>query len=561
MRNGKALLAAAILIAAVPQIRAQVLSPPEILDPAMRALQEKHFPELKIAAVDITAHNYPYRFYLSRTLDLTEKQELATDQRSIRFAQFKGRTVLQVTGNYFAAYSDQTLDRKQRFQRTYLDVMLPILRATSRVIQAEPEATAIAIEVSHHVRKQVMGNGMERPENLVLIVPREDVGKLAAASGIDDAVVTLSQCNVFVDGEPFAFWGEGTPEKAVVATQVAAPRAEPAIELQHAVAPLNPPAPAAAAPPPPVRDLSAEALRQTQASCQSLLDRIVHELDAQAHFVSYAPPTLIAFRNASYLQLSITTTLAPSDSGSQYRIAALAFDQHVSHLIRPTVALFEDAPRVRWHRFQLYRPHIRAECRLGDNAVGRVLFPYRGAAPLRKVRHHRPAVNQCRLRADQRRTRRFRTPERGIRPAAMIPIAGRWLQRYAVLLAVASLFAIITGTAFTTNEERPLYSLGQSHLAISVFTGILTIGLVVWLSLADKRAWIRGLAWMALAILIVETLLGFIAVPQPPAIRFSHALLAQLFFAITAAIAVFTGLRWRSFPSSPLAVHHCGYWR
>ena len=331
MRNGKALLAAAILIAAVPQVRSQVLSPQEILDPAVRTLQEKHFPELKISAVDITAHNYPYRFYLSRTLDLTEKQELATDQRSIRFAQFKGRTVLQVTGNYFAAYSDQTLDRKQRFQRTYLDVMLPILRATSRVIQAEPEATAIAIEVSHHVRKQVMGNGMERPENLVLIVPREDVGKLAASSGIDDAVVTLSQCNVFVDGEPFAFWGEGTPEKAVVATQVAAP-------------PPNPPAPAAVAPPPPVRDLSAEALRQTQASCQSLLDRIAHELDAQAHFVSYAPPTLIAFRNASYLQLSITTTLAPSDSGSQYRIAALAFDQHVSHLIRPTVALFETPP-------------------------------------------------------------------------------------------------------------------------------------------------------------------------------------------------------------------------
>ena len=130
----------------------------------------------------------------------------------------------------------------------------------------------------------------------------------------------------------------------------------------------------------------------------------------------------------------------------------------------------------------------------------------------------------------------------------MIPIGGRWLQRYAVLLAVASLFAIITGTAFTTNEERPLYSLGQSHLTISVFTGILTIGLLIWLSLADQRAWIRGLAWMALAILIVETLLGFIAVPQPPAIRFSHALLAQLFFAITAAIAVFTSPGVAQFP-------------
>ena len=43
--------------------------------------------------------------------------------------------------------------------------------------------TAFAIEVSHHVRKQVMGIGMERPENLVLIVPREAAGKLAGKQG------------------------------------------------------------------------------------------------------------------------------------------------------------------------------------------------------------------------------------------------------------------------------------------------------------------------------------------------------------------------------------------
>jgi hypothetical protein len=42
--------------------------------------------------------------------------------------------------------------------------------------------------------------------------------------------------------------------------------------------------------------------------------------------------------------LSITTTLAPSDSGSQYRIAALAFDRHISHLIRPVLAYFREAP-------------------------------------------------------------------------------------------------------------------------------------------------------------------------------------------------------------------------
>src|SRR5438270_4469696 len=131
MRKGNVVLVAATLVAFVPQCRPQVLAPPEILDPAMRLLQQKHLPELKAAAVDITSHNYPYKFYLSRTLDVTEKQEQLTDQRSIRFSNFQGHTVLQVTGNYFAAYSEESTNRNERVKQTYLDVMLPILRATA----------------------------------------------------------------------------------------------------------------------------------------------------------------------------------------------------------------------------------------------------------------------------------------------------------------------------------------------------------------------------------------------------------------------------------------------
>lgn len=128
--------------------------------------------------------------------------------------------------------------------------------------------------------------------------------------------------------------GRTDPEKPKLASQT---------PPQQPVAPT--PAAVSVTPPLPPRDLSAEALKQVQASCQNLLDRMVRELDTQAHFISYAPPALIPFRNASYLQLSIATTLGPSDSGSQYRTAALAFDRHVSHLIRPTLALFEENPQ------------------------------------------------------------------------------------------------------------------------------------------------------------------------------------------------------------------------
>jgi hypothetical protein len=39
----------------------------------------------------------------------------------------------------------------------------------------------------------------------------------------------------------------------------------------------------------------------------------------------------------------VITTLAASDAGSQYRLAALAFDRHLSHLIRSVLPYIKDA--------------------------------------------------------------------------------------------------------------------------------------------------------------------------------------------------------------------------
>ncbi len=327
MHKNNYFLAIAILFVSVPRCLPQVLAPPEIPDPAMRALQQQHMTELRAAAVDITSHQYPYKFYLSRALDLTEQQEQQSDQRSIRFSNFQGRTVLQVTGNYFAAYSDRTMNRNERVERTYLDVMLPILQATAARLGTEPQLNAFAIEISHHVRKQVLGVTMEHPENMALIVPRDVAGKLVASNNAAEQLAALRQSSLYVDGAAVSLWTQAENQPANVA--MTAPPAP-------AIAPL----PVAA----PQRDLSPAALQQRLTQYQGAVDRIVHELDSQAHFVSYAPPALIAFHKASYLQLSFSTDLAASDAGSQYRIAALAFDRHVSHLIRPLLPLLPEGP-------------------------------------------------------------------------------------------------------------------------------------------------------------------------------------------------------------------------
>ena len=65
------------------------------------------------------------------------------------------------------------------------------------------------------------------------------------------------------------------------------------------------------------------------------------ELDSQAHFVSYAPPVVVAFSKNAYLEFSLNTTLPAATAGSRYKMAALAFDNHISHLVRPMMAYFK----------------------------------------------------------------------------------------------------------------------------------------------------------------------------------------------------------------------------
>src|ERR1700690_3936755 len=84
---------------------AQVLSPEEIRDPEISALQRKYFAELKLITKAAAAHSFPYHFYFSRTLDIAEKEEQGSDQRAVQFDRYQDQTVLKITGNYFASYS------------------------------------------------------------------------------------------------------------------------------------------------------------------------------------------------------------------------------------------------------------------------------------------------------------------------------------------------------------------------------------------------------------------------------------------------------------------------
>lgn len=131
------------------------------------------------------------------------------------------------------------------------------------------------------------------------------------------------------------------------------------------------------------------------------------------------------------------------------------------------------------------------------------------------------------------------------------------LRYYSKFLVLATLFLVFAGSLVTSTEsglsvpDWPLsygmlfppmvggvfYEHGHRLIAASV--GFFTIVLVVWLTLKEKRNWLKNLGYAALGVVITQGVLGGLTVlfllPKP--ISISHALLGQTFFCITIVVA------------------------
>jgi cytochrome c oxidase assembly protein subunit 15 len=86
----------------------------------------------------------------------------------------------------------------------------------------------------------------------------------------------------------------------------------------------------------------------------------------------------------------------------------------------------------------------------------------------------------------------------------------------------------------------------HTHRMIAQVAGLLTIILAVWTWRVEKRRWLRFLALAAVGTVIAQGILGGITVLfyLPPAVSSAHAALAQTFFCIAVAIALFTQRKW-----------------
>ncbi len=147
-------------------------------------------------------------------------------------------------------------------------------------------------------------------------------------------------------------------------------------------------------------------------------------------------------------------------------------------------------------------------------------------------------------------------------PSALLHKYSRLVVACTVLLILAGSFVTSTDSGLSVPDWPTTY--GQNmftfpyskmvggifyehgHRLIASTVGFLTIGLAAWLWFAELRRWLRWLGVAALGAILAQGLLGGLTVLffLPPAVSTAHAGLAEIFFCITVAIAVFTSPGW-----------------
>ncbi len=90
----------------------------------------------------------------------------------------------------------------------------------------------------------------------------------------------------------------------------------------------------------------------------------------------------------------------------------------------------------------------------------------------------------------------------------------------------------------------------HSHRLVASFVGLLTIGLALTFWLREPRNWLRRLALAALALVVLQGVLGGLRVVLlEHVLAIVHAATAQFFFAVTICLATFTSGDWRAVPA------------
>lgn len=101
----------------------------------------------------------------------------------------------------------------------------------------------------------------------------------------------------------------------------------------------------------------------------------------------------------------------------------------------------------------------------------------------------------------------------------------------------------------------------HSHRLLGFLTGSLSIGLVLWMHLREARAWLRGLSWAVLGLVVFQGLLGGMRVLFDNIdLAKVHGVTAQIFLCLLVAVAAATARWWYRLPEAVEGAE-VGHWR
>ncbi len=357
------------------------VSPDEVRGPQLKALEKTYLTQLIALNHEIAAMKFPFLFMPSRYVGLDPKDQQGADQRGLEFVRFHDRTILKISGNYNAAFNADLLTQNQRANRVLDDVVAPILTVLPKFFPNPTDFDAFGFEISYHVRRHSQRYGFEGKENLVLVFTKENTFAYPKVQKESRRQEILGASEVYVDGKEFGLaLGERDPSvvEAVAKTQPA--QVSATVEKDPAALPQketrsSDQAPSVRLPgadqelPPGLRSTRAEetviaikkssqvaatSARRSKADVDALQNKYQPQLDALAkegvakfHFVEYAPPSFVLFRDQMYLQLTLRNP-APFDKNatSIYKRAAQSFDLFLAPLLKDLLAKTPDAPEL-----------------------------------------------------------------------------------------------------------------------------------------------------------------------------------------------------------------------
>ena len=371
-------LVAALSLACACAGSAQV-SPNEILNPQLKALESQYFPQLKAINQQIARTQFPFPFYLSRAVGLDPSEQVEADTRGLEFRRFKDRVILKATGNYNASYDSRQLTRNERAARTFRDVFLPIFQVITQNIPPDVDCDAIGIEVAFHVRDRQKSYDYEGQDILVVVLDRKDAFQIVLESNDTARQEILDRSLVYLGGEDYGLsLLDRDPTMVDKQARTKSPQGDAASAGSSSASRLlrsNPnlaPSSTAgntvdvSARTAPKVDLSQAKPAATPADAERLQTQYQAQLDAlskegQAHFffVDYDPPSFVVVSKQMVLQMTLkNSNRFDPEKTNIYKRAAQTFDLFVAPKMKDVLDRIPSDVPVDYYDFSVVNPLV-----------------------------------------------------------------------------------------------------------------------------------------------------------------------------------------------------------